>query len=207
MAKKDPSKDAKFDTDMDSMLDRYDSGIGDFFEEDIKGADKDRGPVGRALHSISSNISKAGESIASGAAEGIHREINKSMPELGKTWDTAKEIGNEAADIRDAVKEKVGPLWTETKRAMRTLGSKLSLPFGLDKKILALAGEEEHQERQLSVAEQRNQAISNNLNEIFKLQEQKSMEQQKDAMLNRLVDRRISAKHHQEESVFLCSCR
>ena len=45
MAKKDPSKDAKFDTDMDSMLDRYDSGIGDFFEEDIKGADKDRGPV------------------------------------------------------------------------------------------------------------------------------------------------------------------
>ena len=203
MAKKDPSKDAKFDTDMDSMLDRYDSGIGDFFEEDIKGADKDRGPVGRALHSISSNISKAGESIASGAAEGIHREINKSMPELGKTWDTAKEIGNEAADIRDAVKEKVGPLWTETKRAMRTLGSKLSLPFGLDKKILALAGEEEHQERQLSVAEQRNQAISNNLNEIFKLQEQKSMEQQKDAMLNRLVDRRISAKHHQEESGLL----
>ena len=203
MAKKDPSKDAKFDTDMDSMLDRYDSGIGDFFEEDIKGADKDRGPVGRALHSISSNISKAGESIASGAAEGIHREINKSMPELGKTWDTAKEIGNEAADIRDAVKEKVGPLWTETKRAMRTLGSKLSLPFGLDKKILALAGEEEQQERQLSVAEQRNQAISNNLNEIFKLQEQKSMEQQKDAMLNRLVDRRISAKHHQEESGLL----
>lgn len=205
MAKKDPSKDAKFDTDMDSMLDRYDSGIGDFFEEDIKGADKDRGPVGRALHSISSNISKAGESIASGAAEGIHREINKSMPELGKTWDTAKEISNEAANIRDAVKEKVGPLWTETKRAMRTLGNKLSgqLPFGLDKKILALAGEEEHQERQLSVAEQRNQAISNNLNEIFKLQEQKSMEQQKDAMLNRLVDRRISAKHHQEEAGLL----
>ena len=205
MAKKDPSKDAKFDTDMDSMLDRYDSGIGDFFEEDIKGADKDRGPVGRALHSISSNISKAGESIASGAAEGIHREINKSMPELGKTWDTAKEISNEAANIRDAVKEKVGPLWTETKRAMRTLGNKLSgqLPFGLDKKILALAGEEEQQERQLSVAEQRNQAISNNLNEIFKLQEQKSMEQQKDAMLNRLVDRRISAKHHQEESGLL----
>ena len=203
MAKKDPSKDAKFDTDMDSMLDRYDSGIGDFFEEDIKGADKDRGPVGRALHSISSNISKAGESIASGAAEGIHREVSKSMPELGKTWDTAKEIGNEAADIRDAVKEKVGPLWTETKRAMRTLGSKLSLPFGLDKKILALAGEEEQQERQLSVAEQRNQAISNNLNEIFKLQEQKSMEQQKDAMLSRLVDRRISAKHHQEESGLL----
>lgn len=205
MAKKDPSKDAKFDTDMDSMLDRYDSGIGDFFEEDIKGADKDRGPVGRALHSISSNISKAGESIASGAAEGIHREINKSMPELGTTWDTAKEISNEAANIRDAVKEKVGPLWTETKRAMRTLGNKLSgqLPFGLDKKILALAGEEEHQERQLSVAEQRNQAISSNLNEIFKLQEQKSMEQQKDAMLNRLVDRRISAKHHQEESGLL----
>ena len=203
MAKKDPSKDAKFDTDMDSMLDRYDSGIGDFFEEDIKGADKDRGPVGKALHSISSNISKAGESIASGAAEGIHREINKSMPELGKTWDTAKEISNEAADIRDAVKEKVGPLWTETKRAMRTLGNKLSLPFGLDKKILALAGEEEHQERQLSVAEQRNQAISNNLNEIFKLQEQKSMEQQKDTMLNRLVDRRISAKHHQEEAGLL----
>jgi hypothetical protein len=203
MANKDPSKnDVKFDDEINSDLDNYDSEIADFFEEDIDGADKDRSPVERTLRSIKRNVQQAGSDALEGAGEGIKTALKTTMPKVKETWDAAEEVSSEVDTIKQAVMDKAMPVWNQTKRMLRTMGNKFGsqMPFGIDKAILKIAGEEEEAApRELSKEETRNQNIQNTMGEIFKLQEKKSMEQQKDAILNRTLDRRIGQIHHKED--------
>lgn len=210
MAKnKDDEFDFEWDDDssFDSKLDNFDGDVGEYHADEVKSADKDRNPVAAKLKSITPTISAAGSAVIGGAGKGIGRTIENDMPEVYQAYQQGTHVLSEARIARQEISDKFKPWWNDTKRAVRRLSQQLEgqMPFGLDKKILKLIGEEDRdqQYRQPSKEALRQEQMSSNINQIFELQMQKSMEQQKDTVLNRTYDRRVDAIRHKESAGFL----
>lgn len=210
MAKnKDDEFDFEWDDDssFDSKLDDFDGDVGEYHGDEIKGADKDRNPVASKLKSITPTINDAGSAFIAGAGKGIGRAIEDDMPEVYQAYQQGTHILSEARIARQEISDKFRPWWNDTKRAVRRLSQQLEgqIPFGLDKKILKLIGEEDRdqQYKQPSKESLRQEQMNSNISQIFELQMQKSMEQQKDAVLNRTYDRRVDAIRHKESAGFL----
>lgn len=210
MAKnKDDEFDFEWDDDssFDSKLDDFDGNVGEYHADEVKSADKDRNPVAAKLKSITPTISAAGSAVIGGAGKGIGRAIENDMPEVYQAYQQGTHVLSEARIARQEISDKFKPWWNDTKRAVRRLSQQLEgqMPFGLDKKILKLIGEEDRdqQYRQPSKEALRQEQMSSNINQIFELQMQKSMEQQKDTVLNRTYDRRVDAIRHKESAGFL----
>ena len=210
MAKnKDDEFDFEWDDDssFDSKLDNFDGDVGEYHGDEIKSADKDRNPVTTKLKSITPTINDAGSAFISGAGKGIGRAIEDDMPEVYQVYQQGTHILSESRIARQEISDKFRPWWNDTKRAVRRLSQQLEgqMPFGLDKKILKLVGEEDRdqQYRQPSKESLRQEQMDSNISQIFELQTQKSMEQQKDAVLNRTYDRRVDAIRHKESAGFL----
>ena len=210
MAKnKDDEFDFEWDDDssFDSKLDDFDGNVGEYHADEVKSAEKDRNPVATKLKSITPTISAAGSAVIGGAGKGIGRAIENDMPEVYQAYQQGTHVLSEARIARQEISDKFKPWWNDTKRAVRRLSQQLEgqMPFGLDKKILKLIGEEDRdqQYRQPSKEALRQEQMSSNINQIFELQMQKSMEQQKDTVLNRTYDRRVDAIRHKESAGFL----
>lgn len=210
MAKnKDDEFDFEWDDDssFDSKLDNFDGNVGEYHADKIESADKDRNPVAAKLKSITPTISAAGSAVIGGAGKGIGRAIENDMPEVYQAYQQGTHVLSEARIARQEISDKFKPWWNDTKRAVRRLSQQLEgqIPFGLDKKILKLIGEEDRdqQYKQPSKEALRQEQMSSNINQIFELQMQKSMEQQKDTVLNRTYDRRVDAIRHKESAGFL----
>lgn len=210
MAKnKDDEFDFEWDDDssFDSKLDNFDGNVSEYHADKIESADKDRNPVAAKLKSITPTISAAGSAVIGGAGKGIGRAIENDMPEVYQAYQQGTHVLSEARIARQEISDKFKPWWNDTKRAVRRLSQQLEgqMPFGLDKKILKLIGEEDRdqQYRQPSKEALRQEQMSSNINQIFELQMQKSMEQQRDTVLNRTYDRRVDAIRHKESAGFL----
>lgn len=203
--KKDPTdrgSDFDFDDDFDSDLDGfggdfddYDSGL-----EDGEVGEKSRKPVTKALKNVKQSIRKTGRAAVIGAGQGIADKIEKIMPEVGQAYKGAVDVATEANLLRNDIRQKAMPVINETKRTARRLAQQLEgqIPFGIDKKILKLLGEEERVDQIKSAEEARDEHIGQTLGEIFKLQTKKSMETQRRDEVNRFMDRRIDQAHHTE---------
>ena len=204
MANKDDDFDFKWDDDssFDSELDNFGGDVGEFPGDEIDDAGSDRNPVTKKLKSITSSISDAGGAVLAGAGVGIGKAVEKHVPEIREAYNTGTYLLSEAQEVRNQARETVMPWWNETKRTLRKLGQQLEgqMPFGLDKKILKLIGEEDQDQEysQPSKEDMRHEQMSSSIDEIFKLQMQKSIEQQRDTILNRTFDRRIENKRHRE---------
>ena len=204
MANKDDDFDFKWDDDasFDSELDNFGGDVDDFSGDDVDDADSDRTPITKKLKSIRTTISDAGDAVLAGAGVGIGKAIDKSVPEIREAYNTGTYVLSEAQEIRNQARESIMPWWNETKRALRRLSQQLEgqMPFGLDKKILKVLGEEEQDQeyKQPSKEDMRREQMNSNIDEIFKLQMQKNMEQQRDTIINRTFDRRIENKRHHE---------
>ena len=209
MASKDDDFDFKWDDDgsFDSELDKFGGDVDEYRPDEVKDAEKDRNPVTSKLKSIAPTIRDAGSAVLAGAGTQIGKSIEKNVPEVYQTYNNATYVLSEAETLRNQVVDKVKPWWNDTKRVLRKLSQQLDgqMPFGLDKKILKLIGEEEQdqQYKQPSKEDMRREQMDSNINHIFELQMQKSMEQQKDTILNRTIDRRIANIHHKESASFL----
>lgn len=210
MAKnKDDEFDFEWDDDssFDSKLDNFDGDVSEYHSDEIKSADKDRNPVASKLRSITPTINDAGSAFIAGAGKGIGRAIEDDMPEVYQAYQQGTHVLSEARIARQEISDKFRPWWNDTKRAVRRLSQQLEgqIPFGLDKKILKLIGEEDRdqQYKQPSKESLRQEQMNSNISQIFELQMQKSMEQQKDAVLNRTYDRRVDAIRHKESAGFL----
>ena len=210
MAKnKDDEFDFEWDDDssFDSKLDNFDGDVSEYHSDEIKSADKDRNPVASKLKSITPTINDAGSAFIAGAGKGIGRAIEDDMPEVYQAYQQGTHVLSEARIARQEISDKFRPWWNDTKRAVRRLSQQLEgqIPFGLDKKILKLIGEEDRdqQYKQPSKESLRQEQMNSNISQIFELQMQKSMEQQKDAVLNRTYDRRVDAIRHKESAGFL----
>ena len=209
MASKDDDFDFKWDDDgsFDSELDKFGGDVDEYRPDEVKDAEKDRNPVTSKLKSIAPTIRDAGSAVLAGAGVQIGKSIEKNVPEVYQTYNNATYVLSEAETLRNQVVDKVKPWWNDTKRVLRKLSQQLDgqMPFGLDKKILKLIGEEEQdqQYKQPSKEDMRREQMDSNINHIFELQMQKSMEQQKDTILNRTIDRRIANIHHKESASFL----
>lgn len=210
MAKnKDDEFDFEWDDDssFDSKLDNFDGDVSEYHSDEIKSADKDRNPVASKLRSITPTINDAGSAFIAGAGKGIGRAIEDDMPEVYQAYQQGTHVLSEARIARQEISDKFRPWWNDTKRAVRRLSQQLEgqIPFGLDKKILKLIGEEDRdqQYKQPSKESLRQEQMNSNISQIFELQMQKSMEQQKDAVLNRTYDRRVNAIRHKESAGFL----
>ena len=210
MAKnKDDEFDFEWDDDssFDSKLDDFDGDVGEYHGDKIESADKDRNPVATKLKSITPTINTAGSAFIGGAGKGIGRAIEDDMPEVYQAYRQGTHVLSEARIARQEISDKFRPWWNDTKRAVRRLSQQLEgqMPFGLDKKILKLIGEEDRdqQYKQPSKESLRQEQMNSNISQIFELQMQKSMEQQKDAVLNRTYDRRVDAIRHKESAGFL----
>lgn len=204
MSKKKDDFEFNWDDDasFDSELDKFDGDVGEFYGDDVDDAENNRSPVTKKLKSIRSTISDAGGAVLSGAGVGIGKAVEKHVPEIHEAYNTGTYLLSEAEQLRNEARESVMPFWNETKRTLRKLSQQLEgqMPFGLDKKILKLIGEEERDQEydQPSKEQLRQEKMSENINKIFELQMQKSVEQQRDAILNRTLDRRVSNRHHRE---------
>ena len=210
MAKnKDDEFDFEWDDDssFDSKLDNFDGDVGEYHGDEIKSSDKDRNPVTTKLKSITPTINDAGSAFISGAGKGIGRAIEDDMPEVYQAYQQGTHILSESRIAGQEISDKFRPWWNDTKRAVRRLSQQLEgqMPFGLDKKILKLVGEEDRDQQynQPSKESLRQEQMNSNISQIFELQTQKSMEQQKDAVLNRTYDRRVDAIRHKESAGFL----
>lgn len=210
MAKnKDDEFDFEWDDDssFDSKLDNFDGDVGEYHGDEIKSADKDRNPVTTKLKAITPTINDAGSAFISGAGKGIGRAIEDDMPEVYQAYQQGTHILSESRIAKQEISDKFRPWWNDTKRAVRRLSQQLEgqMPFGLDKKILKLVGEEDRDQQynQPSKESLRQEQMNSNISQIFELQTQKSMEQQKDAVLNRTYDRRVDAIRHKESAGFL----
>lgn len=210
MAKnKDDEFDFEWDDDssFDSKLDDFDGDVSEYHSDEVKSAEKDRNPVAAKLKSITPTINAAGSAIVAGAGKGIGRAIENDMPEVYQAYQQGTHVLSEARIARQEIADKFRPWWNDTKRAVRRLSQQLEgqMPFGLDKKILKLVGEEDRdqQYKQPSKETLRQEQMNSNISQIFELQMQKSMEQQKDAVLNRTYDRRVDAIRHKESAGFL----
>ena len=209
MANKDDDFDFKWDDDasFDSELDNFGGDVDEYHSDEVKDATKDRNPVVNKLKSIAPTINDAGSAVLAGAGVGIAKTIEHDMPEVHGVYTGATHAISEAQVLRNEVTDKVKPWWNDTKRVLRKLSQQLSgeLPFALDKKILKLIGEEDSDQeyKQPSKEDMRREQMNSNINSIFELQMQKSMEQQKDTILNRTLDRRIANVHHKESAGFL----
>ena len=207
--KKDDDFDFKWDDDasFDSELDNFGGDVNEYHPDELKDAKKDRNPVINKLKSIAPTIHDAGSAVLAGAGKQIGRSIEDNVPEVYQTYTNATYVLSEAETLRNQVTDKVKPWWNDTKRTLRKLSQQLEgqMPFGLDKKILKLVGEEERdqQYKQPSKEDMRREQMNSNINNIFELQMQKSMEQQKDNILNRTLDRRVANIHHKENAGFL----
>ena len=195
------------DSSFDSKLDNFDGDVSEYHSDDIKSAEKDRNPVAEKLKSITPTINAAGSAVIAGAGKGIGRAIEDDMPEVYQAYQQGTHVLSEAHIARQEISDKFRPWWNDTKRAVRRLSQQLEgqMPFGLDKKILKLVGEEDRdqQYKQPSKESLRQEQMNSNISQIFELQMQKSMEQQKDAVLNRTYDRRVDAIRHKESAGFL----
>ena len=195
------------DSSFDSKLDNFDGDVSEYHSDDIKSAEKDRNPVAAKLKSITPTINAAGSAVIAGAGKGIGRAIEDDMPEVYQAYQQGTHVLSEAHIARQEISDKFRPWWNDTKRAVRRLSQQLEgqMPFGLDKKILKLVGEEDRdqQYKQPSKESLRQEQMNSNISQIFELQMQKSMEQQKDAVLNRTYDRRVDAIRHKESAGFL----
>ena len=209
MANKDDDFDFKWDDDasFDSELDNFGGDVNEYHPDEVKDAKKDRNPVISKLKSIAPTIHDAGSAVLAGAGKQIGKSIEDNVPEVYQTYTNATYVLSEAETLRNQVTDKVKPWWNDTKRTLRRLSQQLEgqMPFGLDKKILKLVGEEERdqQYKQPSKEDMRREQMNSNINDIFELQMQKSMEQQKDNILNRTLDRRVANIHHKENAGFL----
>lgn len=207
------NKDNEFDfewddeSSFDSSLDNFDGDVDSYAGEEIKDAKKDRSPVVEKLKSVTPTISTAGRAFTAGAGKGIGKAIENDMPSVYQAYQQGTHILSEARIARQEINDKFKPWWNDTKRAIRRLSQQLEgqMPFGLDKKILKLVGEEDNdqQYKQPSKEALRQEQMDSNINQIFELQMQKSMEQQKDTVLNRAYDRRVDAIRHKESAGFL----
>ena len=195
------------DSSFDSKLDNFDGDVNEYHSDDIKSAEKDRNPVAAKLKSITPTINAAGSAVIAGAGKGIGRAIEDDMPEVYQAYQQGTHVLSEARIAKQEISDKFRPWWNDTKRAVRRLSQQLEgqMPFGLDKKILKLVGEEDRdqQYKQPSKESLRQEQMNSNISQIFELQMQKSMEQQKDAVLNRTYDRRVDAIRHKESAGFL----
>ena len=204
MSKKNDDFEFNWDDNasFDSELDKFDGDVGEFYGDDVDDAENNRSPVTKKLKSIRSTISDAGGAVLSGAGVGIGKAVEKHVPEIHEAYNTGTYLLSEAEQLRNEARESVMPFWNETKRTLRKLSQQLEgqMPFGLDKKILKLIGEEDRDQEydQPSKEQLRQEKMSENINKIFELQMQKSVEQQRDAILNRTLDRRVSNRHHRE---------
>lgn len=207
------NKDNEFDfewddeSSFDSSLDNFGGDVDDYTGEEIKDAKNDRSPVIEKIRSVTPSINAAGRAFTAGAGKGIGKAIENDMPSVYQAYQQGTHILSEARIARQEINDKFKPWWNDTKRAIRRLSQQLEgqMPFGLDKKILKLVGEEDddQQYKQPSKEALRQEQMDSNINQIFELQMQKSMEQQKDTVLNRAYDRRVDAIRHKESAGFL----
>ena len=207
------NKDNEFDfewddeSSFDSSLDNFGGDVDDYNGEEIKDAKNDRSPVIEKIRSVTPSINAAGRAFTAGAGKGIGKAIENDMPSVYQAYQQGTHILSEARIARQEINDKFKPWWNDTKRAIRRLSQQLEgqMPFGLDKKILKLVGEEDddQQYKQPSKEALRQEQMDSNINQIFELQMQKSMEQQKDTVLNRAYDRRVDAIRHKESAGFL----
>ena len=147
MASKDDDFDFKWDDDgsFDSELDKFGGDVDEYRPDEVKDAEKDRNPVTSKLKSIAPTIRDAGSAVLAGAGVQIGKSIEKNVPEVYQTYNNATYVLSEAETLRNQVVDKVKPWWNDTKRVLRKLSQQLDgqMPFGLDKIILKLIGEEE----------------------------------------------------------------
>lgn len=190
-----------FDDDMFSKLDDFDGDVDDYFGEPSGEAGKDggRSPITKNFKTVTSSVKNAGNALVGGAAHGIGEKIDNIMPEVGEAYRATTDILSEYDTLKREATDKIRPSLNATKLAIKRYTTQLGdLPFALDKKILHLLGDIDEERSAPSKDEIRDQSREQAFNEIFKLQEEKSMEQQKEAVVNKALDRRINQVHHGE---------
>ena len=141
---KDPtSKDAKHEFDRDNLDSELDDLLNDNFDYpmdgDITDPDK-RHPVIKKLRDVGIDVDAIKSNALEGAGEGIKNAIDKSMPNVSRTWEGGQNLLSELDTLKTESLDKIIPAYNATMRSAKRMATSLAgrLPFKLDKKIAAL---------------------------------------------------------------------
>lgn len=209
---KDPilEDDLKFDTDMEDIS--FDSDFDDIdvpFDEND--SDKERKPVQKTSN-ITKKLKAARAATSEGVGKGITAQMKKALPHTAELADKIK--NNDLLNgsfVRDTASE-LRPLINQAKKSSRQLikyGEDI-IPKGLYNKIvkkLDNVDDDGGSYKPKSKEEVRRDTISSDLSEIFKVQmEAEHLYKGKEAA-DKIMDRNLSTKHHDETITVLQDTR
>lgn len=200
-------KEKKFfneDADFDKMPD-FNNDVDDYNGFDSNGEeDNSRDPVPvKMMKDVGRTLSYAGSKASEGAATGIREKLESAFPEATASYDTVTQAVGEAQMGWDQFQNEARPVWNKLKITTKQFARNMKglLPLGLDQKLVNFLDEHfpnEEKFKEPSLKEQREANLSNILGEVFKLQTEKSMENQQNEMVNRAIDDRLTQKRHAE---------
>ena len=200
-------KEKKFfneDADFDKMPD-FNNDVDDYNGFDSNGEeDNSRDPVSvKMMKDVGRTLSYAGSKASEGAATGIREKLESAFPEATASYDTVTQAVGEAQMGWDQFQNEARPVLNKLKITTKQFARNMKglLPLGLDQKLVNFLDEHfpnEEKFKEPSLKEQREANLSNILGEVFKLQTEKSMENQQNEMVNRAIDDRLTQKRHAE---------
>ena len=210
---KDPtSKDAKHEFDRDNLDSELDDLLNDNFDypmdEDITDPDK-RHPIIKKLRDVGIDIDAIKSNALEGAGEGIKNAIDKSMPNVSRTWEGGQNLLSELDTLKTESLDKIIPAYNATMRSAKRMATSLAgrLPFKLDKKIAALIDKihepDEGGYEPKSKDQIREESQKNAMAAIFQAEQQERVEDKREATIEKTFDRRIGQIHHQETASIL----
>ena len=210
---KDPtSKDAKHEFDRDNLDSELDDLLNDNFDyqsdEDIVDPDK-RHPIIKKLRDVGIDVDAIKSNALEGAGEGIKNAIDKSMPNVSRTWEGGQNLLSELDTLKTESLDKIIPAYNATMRSAKRMATSLAgrLPFKLDKKIAALIDKihepDEGGYEPKSKDQIREESQKNAMAAIFQAEQQERVEDKREATIEKTFDRRIGQIHHQETASIL----
>ena len=205
---KDPtSKDAKHEFDRDNLDSELDDLLNDNFDYqpdgDVVDPDK-RHPIIKKLRDVGIDVDAIKSNALEGAGEGIKNTIDKSMPNVPRTWEGGQNLLSELDTLKTESLDKIIPAYNATMRSAKKMATSLAgrLPFKLDKKIAALIDKihepDEGGYEPKSKDQIREESQKNAMAAIFQAEQQERVEDKREATIEKTFDRRIGQIHHQE---------
>lgn len=199
----DPSTEPEEEFDEEQFLNSLDSEDSDLdgFSvgfEDLD-SDEDRSPVTKDKQ-VTGVLNDVGKSAAAGAAIGMASKIGDVVPNVGRAANSALNVVSDITRMKDETIQEMGPIWTQMKTGLRKLA-----PFGKDlvpdsiyNKIMNKLSAEEDTHKGPDKREERNNAITRELDTIFGAQEAQRQEERKQDAVREMFNDRIMASRHRE---------
>ena len=204
----------------DDLIDKNDDW--DFDDDDFGGMDSfggedeedggERKPKNSFKSSVNKTLTHVGKETSKGVALGIATSIGKGIPQVKDNYDSATEAISELNRLKYDVLDKSRPIINESKKVAKQLlrQTKGIVPFGLDQKLLNFLekhSENEEDKREVDIAEERENKLTQMLGDVFTMQTEKSMEMQQRQATDRIIDEQLTKSRHNESMGVMSSMK